>query len=153
MTGPGAPPQPAAAAPGAAIVQFSPPQAQTSVGNQLSVSVLIQGGTDVASAPMQISFDPKVMRLNDVVRGDFLSNDGQQPVFTKNIMNDSGAATVQLSRQPGTPGVNGAGVLVTLSFQAVGKGSSPVLIPNMVVLNSQGQPVASGSPRMMITVQ
>ena len=53
-----------------------------------------------------------------MVRGDFLASDGQQPVFTKNIMNDTGTATIQLNRQPGTPGVNGGGVLVTLNFQA-----------------------------------
>ena len=68
-------------------------------------------------------------------------------------MNDTGTATVQLGRQPGTPGVNGAGVLVTLSFQAVGKGSTAVFIPNLSVRNSQGQPVADGSPRMTVSVQ
>ena len=57
-----------------------------------SDSVQIEGATDVASAPMQIRFDPKMLRLNDVVRGEFLSSDGQQPVFTKNIMNDAGVA-------------------------------------------------------------
>lgn len=146
---PGAPPQPASEA----VVQFSPPQAQTAAGSSLSVSLVLQGGADVAAAPMQISFDPKVLRLNDVVRGDFFSNDGQQPIFTKNIMNDSGSATVQLSRQPGTAGVNGSGVLVTLNFQAVGRGITAVSIPNLTVRNSKGQPVTSASPRMTITVQ
>ena len=158
---PGAPPTAptAAAAPstapagGTAHVQFSPPVVQTTVGSQVLVSVTMDGGADVSSAPMQISWDPKVLKLNDVIRGDFLSNDGQQPVFTKNVMNDTGTATVQLGRQPGTPGVNGAGVLVTLSFQAVGKGSTAVFIPNLSVRNSQGQPVADGSPRMTVSVQ
>jgi general secretion pathway protein D len=126
---------------------------QTTLGSPVSVNVTMDGGADVSSAPMQISWDPKVLKLNDVIRGDFLSSDGQQPVFTKNVLNDTGTATVQLSRQPGTPGVNGSGVLVTLSFQAVGKGSTPVFIPNLSVRNSQGQPVADGSPRMTVSVQ
>ncbi|HLH16760.1 MAG TPA: cohesin domain-containing protein [Bryobacteraceae bacterium] len=146
---PGAPPQPA----GSATVQFSPPQAQTRVGSSLSVSLVLQGGADVASAPMQISFDPKVLRLNDVVRGDLFSSDGQQPIFTKNVMNDNGSATIQLGRQPGSPGVNGSGVLVTLNFQAVGKGATAVSVPNLTVRNSKGQPVASGTPQMTVTVQ
>jgi general secretion pathway protein D len=161
LTVPGAPPAaPAgaaapAAAPegGQARVQFAPPVVQTSVGSTVSVNVTMEAGADVASAPMQISWDPKVLKLNDVIRGDFLSSDGQQPVFTKNVMNDTGTATVQLGRQPGTPGVNGSGVLVTLSFQAVGKGATPVFIPNLSVRNSQGQPVADGSPRMTVSVQ
>ncbi len=157
---PGAPPAaPTAAAPraeapaGAARVVFSQPIVQTGVGSTVSVSLAMEGGADVSSAPMQISWDPKILKLNDVIRGDFLSSDGQQPVFTKNVMNDTGTATVQLSRQPGTPGVNGSGVLVTLNFQAVGKGSTPVFIPNLSVRNSQGQPIADGSPRMTVNVQ
>ena len=79
------------------------------MGNNFTVAVTIDGGADIASAPMQVRFDPKVLRLNDVTRGDYLSNDSQPPVFTKNIMNDSGAAVVQLNRPPGTPGANGSG--------------------------------------------
>jgi general secretion pathway protein D len=155
---PAAPPAPtpapaAAPAAGRARVQFSPPVVQTSVGSTVSVNVTIDGGADISSAPMQISFDPKVLKLNDVIRGDFLSSDGQQPVFTKNVMNDTGTATIQLGRQPGTPGVSGSGVLVTLNFQAVGKGATPVFIPNLTVRNSQGQQVADGSPRMTVNVQ
>lgn len=157
---PGAPPAaPTSAAPravapaGPARVVFSQPVVQTGVGSTVSVSLAMEGGADVSSAPMQISWDPKILKLNDVIRGDFLSSDGQQPVFTKNVMNDTGTATVQLSRQPGTPGVNGSGVLVTLTFQAVGKGSTPVFIPNLSVRNSQGQSVADGSPRMTVNVQ
>jgi general secretion pathway protein D len=143
----------AAPAAGAGRVQFAPPVVQTAVGSTVSVNLTMEGGADVASAPMQISWDPKILKLNDVIRGDFLSSDGQQPVFTKNVMNDTGTATIQLARQPGTPGVNGSGVLVTLSFQAVGKGATPVFVPNLNVRNSKGEPVADGSPRMTVSVQ
>ena len=47
------------------------------------------------SAPMQIQFDPKILKLNDAGRGDFFSSDGQIPLFTKNILNDAGAAAHQ----------------------------------------------------------
>ena len=108
---------------------------------------------DVASAPMQIQFDPRILRLNDVVPGDFLASDGQQPVFTKNIISDSGSAIIQLNRTPGTPGVNGGGVLVTLNFQAIARGMTVVNIPGLMVRNSQGQPVATGNPQVSIRVQ
>ena len=70
-----------------------PLRSETRVAQPVSVSLILEGGTDVASAPMQIQFDPRILRLNDVIRGDFLASDGQQPVFTKNIMNDTGTAT------------------------------------------------------------
>lgn len=154
-TAPTTPAPPATAPPpaGAAHVQFAPEQVQTRVGGQVVVSVRLDGGTDVASAPLEIRFDPKVLRLNDVVPGTLLGNDGQQPVFTKNIMNDNGTASVQLSRRPGAPGVNGSGTLITLQFQAVGRGPTVVTIPQVSVRNSHGQPVAGGSPQLTVNVQ
>ncbi len=150
---------PAAAAPetippaGNARVIFSPAQIETRVASPVSVALVLDGGVDVASAPMQIQYDPRILQLKDVVRGDFLSSDGQQPIFTKDIPPNSGTAVIQLNRQPGTPGVNGGGVLVTLNFQAVARGMATVTIPNLMVRNSQGQPVASGSPQFSIRVQ
>jgi general secretion pathway protein D len=119
----------------------------------LTVALIIENATEVSSAPLQVTFDSKVVKLNDAGRGDFFSSDGQIPLFTKNIQNDAGAAAMNLSRLPNTPGVSGSGVLTTLIFQAVAKGSTAVTVPNLTVRNAQGQVVFSGSPRMTINVQ
>ncbi len=119
----------------------------------MTVALIIENATDVASAPLQVTFDSKVVKLNDVGRGDFFSSDGQVPVFTKNIQNDAGAAAVNLNRLPGTPGATGSGVLATFIFQAVAKGASTVTIPNLTVRNAQGQVVFTGSPQMTINVK
>jgi general secretion pathway protein D len=154
-TAPPAAPSPAdqPAPAGEAHVLFSPAQVETRIGSPVAVSVMIDNGVDVASAPLQVQFDPRVLKLNDVTRGDFLASDGQQPVFTKNVLNESGLATIQLNRQPGTPGVNGGGVLVILNFQTVSRGVTRVNLPNLIVRNSKGQPVATGNPQLSITVQ
>ena len=123
------------------------------MGSPIIASVMIEGGMDVAATPLTIQFDPKVLRLNDVTRGDFMASDGQQPVFTKNIMNDTGTAVIQLNRQPGTPGVNGSGVLATLNFTAIGRGITVVNMPALAVRNSQGQPTAAGNPQLTIAVR
>jgi general secretion pathway protein D len=143
------PPQPS----GNVRLRLTPSQVDTSVSNTFTVAVQLEGGTDVASAPMQIQFDPKVLRLVDVSRGDYLSNDGQPPVFTKNIMNDTGTAAIQLNRLPGAPGASGSGTLVTLTFQTVAKGATNVTIPNLTVRNSQGQVLATATPRLIVNVR
>ncbi len=114
---------------------------------------MIEGGSDVASAPMQVQFDPKALRLVDVTRGDYLANDSQPPVFTKNIMNDSGAAAIQLNRVPGSPGANGSGVLAVLNFQALAKGATTVKLVNVTVRNSQGQVVRTANPQVAVSVK
>jgi general secretion pathway protein D len=138
---------------GNAVVRFLPPQVETTPQGMLTVALIIENATEVSSAPMQVSFDPKVAKLNDAGRGDFFSSDGQIPVFTKNIQNDAGAAAMNLNRLPNTPGVSGSGVLTTLIFQAVAKGSTTVTVPNLTVRNAQGQVVFSGSPQMTVNVK
>jgi general secretion pathway protein D len=146
--------QPAAPKPaGNATVRFLPPQVDTTAQGVITVALIIENAADVSSAPLQVSYDPKVVKLNDAGRGDFFSSDGQIPLFTKNIQNDAGAAAMNLNRLPNSPGVSGSGVLTTLIFQGVAKGSTTVTVPNLTVRNAQGQVVFSGSPQMTINVK
>jgi general secretion pathway protein D len=134
-------------------VRFLPPIVNTTTGSQMTVALIIENAADVVSAPLQVQFDPKVVKLNDVGRGDFFSGDGQIPVFTKNIQNDTGTAVINLNRLPDSAGVSGSGVLVTMIFQAVGPGNTTVRVPNLSVRDAKGAVVASGAPLMSISVK
>jgi general secretion pathway protein D len=149
LPGPGGAPAPA----GNMRVYFEPAQATANASQRITVSLLIEGGADVVSAPMQIQFDPKLLRLNDVTLGDFLSKDGRQPVFTKNILNDTGVAIIQLNHPPGSPGVGGSGTLVTLNFQAVARGTAIVLVPHLALRNTKGAIVLNSTPQLTVTVK
>jgi hypothetical protein len=74
-------------------------------------------------------------------------------VFTKNIQNDTGTATVQLGLPPGAQGIGGTGVMAVLNFQAVAKGTTTVVVPQLTVRNTQGQVVAAGSPQVTVNVK
>jgi general secretion pathway protein D len=154
---PAAPPTPAPApppAPGAAAsVVFQPAQVNTTQGSSFTISLAASGVNGAMGAPMQIQFDPKVLRLNDITLGDLMTQGNQPPSFTKNILNDAGSATVQLARPSGTAGALGSGVLVNLVFQAVGSGATKVTLPNLSLLNSQGQALFSGSPQVTVNVK
>ncbi|HLY18078.1 MAG TPA: cohesin domain-containing protein, partial [Bryobacteraceae bacterium] len=146
------PPAPAAAPQTTAQVSFVPGQIQTTLGGSFNVSLVIANATDLFSAPLQIKYDPKALKLNDVTQGNLLSSDGQQVTFTKNILNDTGEADITLNRLPGTGGVTGSGMLVTLSFTTLGRGSSAVTAPAFSPSNSQGQPVSNSSPLLTVNV-
>jgi len=138
---------------GSATVRFLPPVVNTSTGSSITVALIVENAKDVVSAPLQVQYDPKVVKLNDVGRGDFFSADGQVPVFTKNIQNDAGLAAINLNRLPGSAGSSGSGVLVTLVFQAVAPGTAAIRVPSLSVRDSQGLVVASGTPSMTINVK
>jgi general secretion pathway protein D len=119
----------------------------------VTIGLAAAGVTGGASAPLQIQYDPKVLRLNDITAGDLMTQGNQQPTFTKNIQNDAGTATVQLTRPAGAPGASGGGTLVNLIFQAVGRGATNVTVPNLTIMGQQGQPVLNGSPQVAVNVK
>jgi hypothetical protein len=128
-------------------MRFAPTPVQTTVGGNFTVSLMLDNASDVAAGPIQVVFDPKVLKLNDVTPGDLLSK------LTKNIQNDAGGAAVQLSLPAGSPGANGSGTLLNLSFSAVGTGTTQITAPNVTLRNSQGAPAATGSPQLTVNVK
>ncbi len=144
----------APAPPATGQVLFNPPQVTAAPASNFAVALVLQGASDVASAPLQLSFDPKMLRLNDVTMGDLMVADGQQPAFSKNIQNDTGQATIQLSRAPGAPGVTKpSGILVYLNFQAIGHGTTTITAPGIAIRNTQNQVVAGGNPQVAVNIK
>ena len=147
------PPGPPPAAPAATLVSFAPANVQATMGQSFNVSLAMANATDVFSAPLQIKFDPKLLKLNSVDQGNLMTSDGQQATFTKNIQNDTGEADVTLNRLPGTGGVTGTGMLVTLSFTALARGATVVSAPAFSPSNSQGQPVSNSTPLATVNIR
>jgi general secretion pathway protein D len=134
-------------------VRFDQPATALKTGAPLTLNLQIDNAADLFGAPMRLKWDPKVLRLNDVSRGALLASDGQQPIFTRNIRNDEGEAVVVLNRAAGAPGVNGSGTLLTLTFQAIGKGSTAVSVLDLSLRNAQMQPVSAQPAPAMVNVE
>ena len=96
----------AAAAP--VTFAMTPPTATQAVGSTFPLAVMLSGGTDVASVPLQIQYDTTKLSLVNVDEGGFLASDGQKPTLLHR--DDSGMVTIVSSRPVGVPGVNGSGV-------------------------------------------
>ena len=144
---------PSAMPPVNTTVNFVPDHYETIMGQSFNVNLTMSNATDLFSAPLQIKYDPKVRKLTDVVQGSLLSGDGQQATFTKNILNDTGEADITLNRLPGTGGVTGSGMLVTLSFTTLSRDTTSVSVPAFSPTNSQGQPISNSSPLLTVTVR
>lgn len=155
---PAAPAQPEAAAPPAPLpagarLRFIPEKLEVPVGANLTLILNAESVTDLFGAPLRVQWDPKVLRLNEVSRGAMLAGDGQQPIFSRNIMNDRGEAAIILNRLPGTAGISGAGSLLTLVFQAVGAGKAEVKLADVTLRDSRMQLIGVEAGSTVITVQ
>ena len=121
-------------------------------GTTFQVPVVLTGGTDVSSVPLQIQYDPSKMSLVNVGDGDLLNRDGQV-VAMAHRDDGPGTITLNVSRPPGAPGVSGAGVICVLSFQAKEKGQTQVSITRAGATNSAGKPLQAQTTQTTIDVQ
>jgi general secretion pathway protein D len=141
-------------APGQARVSFSPVTLQAAVSSTVTVTIQVDNVTDLAAgSPIKVKFDPMQLRLNDISPGDLWSRDGVRVTPVKDIRNDTGEATLTVSRASGSPGVSGSGAIATLNFVAVGKGSSTVRVADSVLRNPQQQALTVTLGELPVTIQ
>jgi general secretion pathway protein D len=148
--GPGAPPPPPVL--GSVNVMFSPPGAPVTAGSTFQVPIVLAGGKDVASVPLQVQYDPAMLSLVNVTQGDLLGRDNQAVAL---IHRDDGpgSITINAARPPGTPGISGAGVVCVLSFQAKTAGETTLSLVRASAINSAQQPVPAPAARAMINIR
>lgn len=120
-------------------------------GTTFQIPVVLTGGADVSSVPLQVQYDPSKMTLVNVGDGDLLNRDGQ--IVSMAHRDDGGNLTVNVSRPPGAPGVSGAGVVCVLTFQATAKGESGISITRAGAMNSAGKALQAQTSQTTIVVQ
>jgi general secretion pathway protein D len=139
--------------PGATRLLLRPWSAQVQPGSAFTLQLDVDGARDLSAAPFHLKFDPQLIRLQEIKAGAFLSSDGQKIIFTRNILNDTGDATVNLNRLPGSPGMTGAGTLALFTFQAVKPGKAIVTFSDLSARDSRMQPVSQDVPHAEITIK
>jgi general secretion pathway protein D len=133
-------------------LQIAPPQTVPKVGGTFQVAVKLSGGQDVFSVPMQLHYDNSKLALINVDTGDFLGHDGQAIAL---VHRDDGVGNVVISasRPPGVAGVNGAGTVCVLTFQANAAGDAAMQIIRASAKNSAQQSVNIAGSQTAIHVQ
>jgi len=146
--------KPPASTPKPPSVSFSltPQPAPVAPGATFQISVVLTGGKDIASVPLQISYDPATLSLLNVDNGDFLGRNGQAVAL---VHRDDGPGSINInaSLPPGAAGVNGAGVVCVLSFQAKASGNSVIAITRPGAVNSSQQQLPAQGARVNIQVK
>jgi general secretion pathway protein D len=137
---------------GGVNLSLNAPPGPVSVGATFQVPVVLSGGTDIASVPLQIQYDPARLSLVNVDQGDFMGRDGQAPLLSHRD-DGLGLVFINASRPPGAEGVSGGGVVCVLSFQAKAAGESVLDITHPGAVNSARQPLQASGGRVGIVVK
>ena len=148
-----APPAPAGppAPGGPARISFLPPNGvDTQLSQQVTVSLYAENVSDLVSAAAHLQFDPRIVRITNIVAGDLPQKNGAQLQPAKNILNDTGTADASVSRGPNSGGVSGSGNLLSITLQAVGRGTTSIAVSGVALTASTGQPIASNTPPVLV---
>jgi general secretion pathway protein D len=113
----------------------------------------MSGGTDVASVPLQITYDPKHLSLVKIDNGDFLTRDGQPVALVHRDDTSTGMLVASAARPPGVAGVSGQGTVFAVTFVAKDKGDTVLSITRPGARNSQQQTIPVLGSQMTVKVQ
>ncbi|MDR3751021.1 MAG: cohesin domain-containing protein [Terracidiphilus sp.] len=133
-------------------LMLNQPAGPVAAGATFQVPVVLTGGTNIAAVPMQLQYDPAKLSLVNVTPGDFLNRDGQAAALVHRD-DGPGSLTINASRPPGAAGVNGAGVICVLSFQAKAAGQTTLAITRPAAVNSAQQQVTATGSQIDIVVR
>jgi len=132
---------------------FDPPTLSQTKGATFTVNVMLSGGQNVYSVPVQLNYDPNQLQVVNVSNGGFLSQDGQAVALVHRDDPLTGTLQVTATRPPGSGGVSGQGAVVTLTFMAKGTGQSALTITRGGARDPAMQPIAMNGAQAAITIQ
>ena len=141
------------AASAAANFMFDPPAITQQKGATFTANILLSGGQNVYSVPVQLNYDPNTVQLVNVSNGGFLSQDGQAVALVHRDDPTSGTVQITATRPPGSGGVSGQGAVVTLTFLAKGSGQTALTITKGGALDPAMQRIPVNGAQATVTIQ
>jgi general secretion pathway protein D len=149
-------PAPAAAAPAAGgepALTFAPVAIAAAAGQPFDVQLRLNNARDAYALTFQLNYDPKLMQVQSMRLGGFLSQDGQAPALVHREDDATGTAQVSLSRPPNVAGVAGSGDVVNITFLAKAPGTAPISITRVGARNPQGVATTVSTTPATVTVR
>ena len=138
---------------GTATFLFDPPSLTQAKGSTFAVNVMVSGGQNVYSVPMQLNYDPNQLQVVNVSNGGFLSQDGQAVALVHRDDSTTGTLQITATRPPGVGGVSGQGAVITLTFMAKAPGQSSLTITRGGARDPAMQPIPMSGAQASVSVQ
>lgn len=119
-----APPTATPAAGVALALAFQGPT-RLKVGEEATVSLVLKADQPLVSAALQIGFDPKTLKILEVLEGSLLRDDGTTTSFNARTDESAGRVFIGISRN-GETGASGEGAVVQLRVAGIAAGPAPL---------------------------
>jgi len=107
----------------------------------------------LAHAPVRLAFDAEVLEFVSGEEGSFLTSDGAQTQFMIATGEIPGTLDIALSRMAPANGIDGSGVLCSVTFLSRGPGMSPIVTAGSRFLDATARGMALRSDDAYVSVQ
>jgi general secretion pathway protein D len=123
-------------------ISLDPANFEVPQGREFRISVNVRTQQELSSLSLNLSFNPQVVRLKDVVEGGLTRQLGENVPFLKNIDNSGGSCTIGFSSPQLTRGFKGGGSLALLVFEAAAQGETRIAVLGISASAPTGQAVS-----------
>lgn len=103
-------------------LRLEPGSLSIKTGETAVIQVKLENVEDLFSSSLLFRYDPRILAVEDVQHGDFLSGGTQEVAIVQRIDKVKGEAGIFTTRQPNTAGVNGKGTLLSLLVRRLADG-------------------------------
>lgn len=150
---PASPGKTAASGAGPARIALQPSTASTKLNSAVTMTIYAENVVNLADVATQIQYDPKILRIVNIVLGDLPGTNLAPLDLTKTVLDDVGRADMRVSRGSNGGVTSGSGSLFTVVFQAIGRGTGTVTLNSVAIRNPEGPAATTLASPAKIVVQ
>jgi hypothetical protein len=136
-------------------ISVSPARQNVSIGDSFTINVTVDpAGAEIYGAQFTLYFNTTIVNATAQTQGTFLAQDGASTIVMINEGNSTiGTIEYGETRWGVEDGVTGPGTLASISFKAVGPGTSELTLSQVVLSDPNSTSVATASSNGTVTVE
>jgi general secretion pathway protein D len=116
----------------------NPSTKSVSNNETFTLDVEIEGVSDLYGSQLDVGYNQSILEFNGLSHGTFLNRNGQDQTFCVDYENETAGLVRNIACTRLREGsVGGKGVLATISFKAIGAGTSKITLSTVKLANSK----------------
>lgn len=134
-------------------LRFQPAELTLTPGQSTVLALVVDNVHDLASVPLLLRYDPKVLAVEDIRDGGFLSGGLQSVAIVHHEDATRGEVVVSIMRPPSAGGVSGSGTLLGIVVRALAAGTTRLEVAASQARDAQQRPVALAATAATVHVE
>jgi len=108
------------------------------VGRNFRMSVNLRSGQQIRNMSFVVNFSPQILKLNQVVVGNYIQQFDKEPSIMQSIDNASGSCSIGFTSPDISKGFKGSGRVATLVFECIAPGETVISISGVSANSDTG---------------